>query len=445
MLTTEQIEVIRPGDERYDEARSAWNLAADLNPAAVAYPTRAEDVASIVTYAREHGLRVTAQGTGHNATPHGDLSDAVLLKTERMRGVEIDVEGRRARAEAGALWADVTAPASEHGLAPLSGSSPNVGVVGYFLGGGVSLGLARAFGVAANSVLAFEVVTADGRLRRVDADHDADLFWALRGGGGSFGIVTAVEFTLYAVPELYGGVMLWPADRAREVLEAWVAFTRTAPDAFTSTVRLMNVPDLPEIPELVRGRQLVAIDGVHVGPADEGAALTAPFRALGPEVDGFGPLPPVALSYVHMDPEEPMAGCSDSQLLDDVPAETIDRILAVAAPRPDTPLAAVELRHLGGAMARRPEGAGVVGAFDAPYLAFAVGPALHPALTAAVEAHLALFRDALRPEDSGREYLNFAERSRDASAFFGAGDLARLRAVKAEVDPEGMILANHPV
>jgi len=366
MLTTEQIEVIRPGDERYDEARSAWNLAADLNPAAVAYPTRAEDVASIVTYAREHGLRVTAQGTGHNATPHGDLSDAVLLKTERMRGVEIDVEGRRARAEAGALWADVTAPASEHGLAPLSGSSPNVGVVGYFLGGGVSLGLARAFGVAANSVLAFEVVTADGRLRRVDADHDADLFWALRGGGGSFAIVTAVEFTLYAVPELYGGVMLWPADRAREVLEAWVAFTRTAPDAFTSTVRLMNVPDLPEIPELVRGRQLVAIDGVHVGPADEGAALTAPFRALGPEVDGFGPLPPVALSYVHMDPEEPMAGCSDSQLLDDVTAETIDRILAVAAPRPETPLAAVELRHLGGAMARRPEGAGVVGAFDAP-------------------------------------------------------------------------------
>ncbi|HEY2635967.1 MAG TPA: FAD-binding oxidoreductase [Solirubrobacteraceae bacterium] len=445
MLTTEQIETIRPGDDRYEEARAAWNLAADLNPAVVAYPNTADDVAAIVAYAREHGLRVTAQGTGHNATPHGDLSDTVLIKTERLRGVEIDADARRARAEAGAVWSDVTGPASEHGLAPLSGSSPNVGVVGYFLGGGVSLGLARAFGVAANSVLAFEVVTADGRLRRVDADNDPDLFWALRGGGGSYAIVTAVEFALYAVPELYGGVMLWPADRAREVLEAWVAFTRTAPDAFTSTVRVMNVPDMPEIPEPVRGRQLVAVDGVYAGPAEEGAALTAPLRALGPELDGFGPLPPVALSYVHMDPEDPMAGRSDSQLLDDVTPATVDRILDVAAPTPDSPLVMVELRHLGGAVARRPEGAGVIGSFEAPYLAFAVGPAFTPELTAAVEASLALLRDALAPQASGREYLNFAEGRRDPSAFFGDEDLARLRAVKARVDPNGAILANHPV
>src|SRR5690242_1666367 len=154
MLTTDQIAVVRPGDAAYDEARTGWNLAADLAPAAIAYPTSAEDVGSIVDYAREHGLRVTAMGTGHNAVPLGDLSETVLVKTERMRGVTIDVEGRRARAEAGVLWSEITAPASEHGLAPLSGSSPNVGVVGYLLGGGVSLGLARRFGVAANSVLA---------------------------------------------------------------------------------------------------------------------------------------------------------------------------------------------------------------------------------------------------------------------------------------------------
>jgi len=444
-LTTEQIEIVRPGDDRYDEARAAWNLAADLNPAAVAYPATAADIASIVTYAREHGLRVTAQATGHNAAPLGDLADTVVVKTERLRGVEIDVAGRRARAEAGVLWAEVTGPASEHGLAPLSGSSPNVGVVGYFLGGGISLGLARRFGLAANSVLAFELVTADGRLRRVDADHDPALFWALRGGGGSFGIVTAVEFELYAVPELYGGAMLWPADRAREVLEAWVALTRSAPDAFTSTVRLMNVPDMPEVPELVRGRQLVVVDGVHAGPTAEGAALTAPLRALGPEADGFGPLPPVALSYVHMDPEDPMPACSDSQLLADVTPATIERILAVASPTPESPLAVFELRHLGGALARRPAGAGVVGSFDPPYLAFAAGPAFGPAITAAVEAQLALVRDALAPDDSGRAYLNFAERPRDAAAFFGAEDAARLRAIKDRVDPVGTILANHPV
>ena len=191
-------EVVAPDDANYDQARLAWNLAAQQRPALVVVADRPDDILAAVRFARAQGLRVAAQGTGHNAGPLGELRDAVLVKTHRMRGVEIDVENRTARVEAGALWMDVTAPASEHGLAALSGSSPDVGVVGYSLGGGMGW-LARKLGLAANSVTAIELVTADGRLVRADEHEHADLFWALRGGGGNFGVVTAMEFRLFAL------------------------------------------------------------------------------------------------------------------------------------------------------------------------------------------------------------------------------------------------------
>src|SRR3954469_11422213 len=190
--------VVAPQDAGWDEARAAWNLAVDQRPALVAIPHSAADVVAIVDFARANGLRVAPQGTGHNASAIASLENTVLVKTTALRDVEIDVPRRRARVGAGVLWAEVTAPASEHGLAPLAGSSPDVGVVGYTLGGGVSW-LGRRHGLAANSVIAIEVVTADGRLRRDDRKHDADLFWALRGGGGSFGAVTAIEFRLYPI------------------------------------------------------------------------------------------------------------------------------------------------------------------------------------------------------------------------------------------------------
>src|SRR3954470_2076610 len=186
------------------------------------------------------------------------------VRRSARRDGEIDVAGRRARAGAGVLWAEVTGPASEHGLAPLAGSSPDVGVVGYTLGGGLSW-LSRRHGLAANSVLAIELVTADGRLVRCDRDHEPELFWALRGGGGSFGVVTAIEFLLYPAPQVYAGMMLWPWEQATEVLKRYVEWCRTAPDAISTSVRLLQVPPLPDIPEPVRGRQFVAIDGAYLG------------------------------------------------------------------------------------------------------------------------------------------------------------------------------------
>jgi FAD/FMN-containing dehydrogenase len=259
--------VVGPGDPEWDQARRPWNFAHDQNPAFVAFPESAEDVVAIVEHARRNGLRVAPQGTGHNAGPLADLHDTILLSTSRMKGVDIDAEGRRARVSAGTLWLEVTEPASELGLAPLAGSSIDVGVVGYCLGGGVSW-LGRKHGLAANSVLAIEVVTADGRLRRVDHDNDPDLFWALRGGGGSFGVVTAMEIALYPLPELYAGAMWWPWDRSSEVMHAWREWTLTVPDEVTSSARIMQIPPLPEIPEFMRGRSFVTIDAAIIGDRD---------------------------------------------------------------------------------------------------------------------------------------------------------------------------------
>ena len=197
-------EVRTPSDSDWDEARAAWNLSVDQRPEAVAFPRSAEEVAAVAAAARERGLRVTAQATGHGATPLGSLEGTVLIKTERMRGASVDAAAQVARVEAGAQWMDVVPLAAEHGLAGLSGSAPDVGVVGYTLGGGQGW-LGRTYGLAANSVTAVDIVLADGRRVRADAENERDLFWAVRGGGGSFAIVTALEFRLYPVATLFAG------------------------------------------------------------------------------------------------------------------------------------------------------------------------------------------------------------------------------------------------
>src|SRR3954463_8590893 len=226
-------ELVLPGDSNWDEARLAWHLAVDQRPAAVAIPENLHDVIEIVHWAREEGLRVAPQGTGHNAPALGDLGGTVLLKTHRLRGVTIDPVARTARAEAGTTWIEVVEAAAEHGLAALAGSSPDVGVVGYTLGGGLSW-LARKHGIGANQVVAVELVTADGELERVDRDNEPDLFWALRGGGGSFSVVTAIEFNLFPYEHVYAGVLWFPVERATEILTAWRAWTDTVPDELTS-------------------------------------------------------------------------------------------------------------------------------------------------------------------------------------------------------------------
>jgi FAD/FMN-containing dehydrogenase len=437
-------DVVGPADAAWDQARQAWNLAVDQRPALVAFPESAEDVVAIVDYARRHGMRVAPQGTGHNAAPIASLENTVLLSTSRMRGVVIDVVARRARVAAGTLWLEVTAPASEHGLAPLAGSSPDVGVVGYCLGGGVSW-LARRYGLAANSVLAIEIVTADGRLRRVDADHDPDLFWALRGGGGSFGVVTAMEIALYPVPQLYAGAMFWPWERSSEVLHAWREWTAKVPDEVTSSARILQMPPIPDVPEPLRGRAFVTIDAAILGSRAFGAEIVQALRNLGPEIDTFDMVPPVALSRLHNDPEAPVPVLTDHRLLSELPADAIDAFVAAAGPDSGSPLLMAELRHLGGALAVAKPGHGAQPTLEAAYLAFAGGLAASPEMVAGLRAALPLFKDAMAPWDAGRGYLNFEENTVDSRAFYDEVTYRHLARIKAEVDPADVFRSNHPI
>lgn len=240
--------IVFPDHADWGEARLAWNLAVDQRPAAVAYPESSANVAAAVQLARALGLRVAAQGTGHNAAPLGPLDDTILVKTDRMRRIEIDVKSRIARIEAGVRTIELVEAAARHGLAPLIGSSPDVGLVGYTLGGGLSW-FGRKHGLAASSVHAIELVTADGCLVRTDRDHEPDLFWALRGGGGAFGVVTALELRLVRATEVYAGILWWPIDREREVLHAWAELTHNElPDELTTIARYLRLPPAPPHP-----------------------------------------------------------------------------------------------------------------------------------------------------------------------------------------------------
>ena len=439
--------VVTPADPDWDAARVAWNLAVDQRPAAVTLPESAEDVVAIVDFARQNGLRVAPQGTGHNAHPLENLLEAtILVKTERMRGVEIDPEARIARVEAGALWMDVTGPAAEHGLAALAGSSPDVGVVGYTLGGGLSL-LARRYGLSANNVAAVELVTADGQHLRADHAHHPDLFWALRGGGGSFGIVTAVELELKPLTEVYAGVMFWPQSRAREVLQTWRIWTRqNLPDEILSVGRLLNVPPLPEIPEPLRGRSFVVVEIVYVGDEADGAELIEPLRALGPEIDTVATVPVTALSHLHMDPPQPVPGAGDGMLLKELSGDLIDDFVESAAGEAGSALISAEIRHIGGAAGRPAPEHGALAAIEAPYIMFAVGMAPTPEVAAVVNAQVDGVKTALAPGRAKHDYLNFIERKVETRSLYpNEITYRRLRAVKAKYDPRDMVQSNHPI
>jgi FAD/FMN-containing dehydrogenase len=433
-----------PGDSDWDGARQAWNLAVDQQPAAVAEPETVADVVAVVNFARDRGLRVAPQGTGHAAGALSSLHDTILVKTHRMRVVEIDPDRRYARVQAGAQWADVVIPAAEHGLAALAGSSHDVGVVGYTLGGGLSW-LGRKHGLASNSVLAIQVVTADGRVAVVDADHEPDLFWALRGGGGSFGIVTAIELELHPVGELYAGMLAFPWERAGEVLRAWREWTSTAPDEASSAGRILQFPPMPEVPEALRARSFAIIEVAYLGDEASGAELLAPLRALGPEIDTFAMVSPEGLLALHMDPPHPVPGTGDGAQLDIVPVEAIDALVEVAGPGSGSPLLSVELRHLGGALARAGEGHGALAMLEGDFALFAVGMAPHAAAATAVNAHVDLLKDALAPWNTGRRYLNFTERAIDTRTAYPAAAYRRLRAVKTLVDPDDLFHSNHQI
>jgi FAD/FMN-containing dehydrogenase len=332
----------------------------------------------------------------------------MLIKTSRMRRVDIFPATRIARAEAGAQWQDVTAPAGEHGLAALAGSSHDVGVIGYTLGGGISF-LARRYGIAANRILAADVVTADGRLVRADRHQNTDLFWAIRGGGGAFGVVTALEIELFDLPTVYAGAAFFPIERAAEVLHAWRELTQKVDDRTTSIGRILRVPPFEEIPEPFRGKHFAMVEVIHIGDQRSGDDVVEAIRDLEPAIDTYGLIPTAALIHLHMDPPGPVPGNGEHHVaMATLPAEAIDAFVAANGADSGSDVLTAEIRHLGGAIARP----------DASHGA----------------AH-----------SSARRYLNFTETPSAPDEFFEKATLDRLRAVKAQVDPDGIFRSNQPI
>ncbi len=442
MSVTTQQQLIFPDDSRYDDARRSWNVTADLRPDVVVLARSIEDVVAAVGYASERDLRVVVQGTGHGASVHGSLAGALLLNMRELRSVEIDAENRYAKVEAGALWEDVVTPAAVHGLAALHGSSPNVGVVGYSLGGGIGW-MARMHGLASESILAAEIVTADGTLVRADRSENADIFWAIRGGGGGLGVIVSLKFALYPVSELVAGMLVWPWERSAEVLTRYVEWAETAPDSVTTSGRLLQIPPLPDIPEAFRGRQLVVIDGAILGTEDEANEILASLRELEPELDTFATVPAASLVRLHMDPEPPMPAIGDGVMLDALDADAIDAIVAVAGPGTDSPMIVVELRQLGGTLLEHKPDAGALGALDGSFAFFTVGAPMGPGLAEAIESRITALKDALAPWSRAKPYLNLAETRVAIGDAIGADAFARLEQVKAAIDPNGLFRSGH--
>jgi hypothetical protein len=430
-------------DSDWDEARQAWNLAADQQPEAVALVESADDVSKVIRFARENGLKVTGQGTGHGAMALGSLDGVILVKTERMR--EVVIEGEKARVEAGGLAEDVAEAASGQGMSSMPGTSPNVGVTGYTLGGGLSW-FGRKYGWACNRVSAIELVTADGEPRTVDAASDPDLFWALRGGGGGYAIVTALHLELLPISEAYAGALLLPAELTHDALHVYHEWARRVPEEVGSMVRMMNLPPIPDVPEVIRGKKFLQIAATCIGTKEEGEAAIGPLRKIGePLMDTFDQIPATGLTRIAMDPEPPIPGVGHHSVLSELTDEAIDAFYEAAGPESDSPLLLAELRHLGGALARPAENGGALDKLDGEFVMLGIGMLMDPAMRDPIKGQLDKLADAIKPWTAEGGYFNYAERPCDVDAILPPETCQRLAQVKRSWDPDDLIRANHSV
>jgi hypothetical protein len=435
-----------PGDPGYDAARLPWNLAVDQRPAAVAMPRTAAEVGAVVRVAAEAGLRVAPQSTGHNAGPLAaqGLDDVVVVRMSEMGTAIADPTRGIVRVEGGALWEPAVDAAAAHGQAVLHGSSPDVGVAGYSLGGGIGW-YARKLGLATNSLTAVEIVVADGTLVRADATTNAELFWAVRGGGGSFGVVTALEFRMFDIQTAYAGFLMWDLRDVEKVLRTWAAWAPEAPDEVTTSFRALRMPPMPELPPFLRGRQVAMIDGAVLGSDERGRELLAALRALRPEVDTFARVPAKSLVRLHMDPEGGAPAVSDSTMLGGFPDAAVDAFLAEAGPDARSSLLLAELRQLGGALGRPHQGGGVLSHLDAQFVAFGCAIAMTPEIGAQGHADAVRLTQALAPFSNGRQYLNFAENPVDPRSAYAESVWTQLKGIRGAYDPHALFAANHPV
>jgi len=437
--------VLIPGDDEYDAERAGNQTARWHRPAVVVGATGPADVQAAVTFATGHGLPVAVQGTGH-ALSAVAAEGGVLINTSRMQGVRVKAEAGTAWIGAGVRWDQVLHETAPAGLAPLSGSAPGVGVVSYTLGGGLGL-LSRRYGYAADHVRGVDVVTADGRLRQVTEDSDPDLFWALRGGRDNFGVVTGIEIDLVPVTTIYGGGLFFDAGSAAEVLDTYVRWTATVPDEMTSSVALISFPDVPMLPPPLRGRHVVHVRIAYAADVlGAGEGLVAPLRALDPFIDTLGELAYADSGSIHNDPTFAGTFESGTAMLGEIDTDTVRAVLDLAGPHVPVPHV-VELRHLGGRLARPSGIPNAVGNRDARYVLNVISRLERADITEIRPAHDRIF-EAVAPWSTGGRALNFLNGEKDAEhvrSAYDAKDYQRLTEIKAVYDPENTFRLNHNI
>ncbi|MCP2337409.1 FAD-binding oxidoreductase [Actinomadura rupiterrae] len=421
--------VLLPGDEGFDQASKAWNLTVSQPVAAVVEAADVPDVSALVRYARRTGRTVATQPTGHGAS--GDVDGLILLRTGLLNEVEVRAEERVVRVGAGAKWAQILAATGPLGLTGLAGSAPGVGVTGYTLGGGVGW-FSRKYGFASDSVRAFDIVDAEGEPARVTAESDPELFWALRGGGGDFAVVTALELDLYPVPSLYGGRVVWPEHRTREVYDAFLEITADAPRELSVWINRLQLPG---------GPPMVTLDMAYLGETAEATALLARIDKIGDALsDSRGIVPIADLGGITAEPTDPVPSITRAELLTSLDDDAVDLLLA----KPVAPVINVQIRHLGGALADPDPAAGASGVLPEPYLLGLVGVGL-PHTTDATHAKQADVVADLESYVSGRKPYTVLAPGESAAQAFSSITLARLQQIKQARDPRNVLRANYPV
>ena len=441
-------QVIRPGDSDYDEARAVWNAAHDKHPALIVRCSGTADVIKVVEFARSEGLPLAVRGGAHSIAGFSTCDGGVVLDLSPMKAVRVDPQQRRAIAQGGATWADFDHETQAYGLAVTGGLVSTTGLGGFTLGGGIGW-LLRKHGLTCDNLVSADVVTADGRLVHASAEQHSDLFWALRGGGGNFGVVTSMEYALHPVgPTVLGGLLFFPGETARDVLLGWRQLTASMPDELTSLVVLTTAPPVPFLPESVHGTPIVAVGAMYCGPLDVGEDVVAPLRRLAePIADLMGPVPYAAMQQM-LDPLW-QAGAHNyftSAMMDGLPDSAVDEIIARWAAKP-TPQSEIHIHHAGGAMARVAQAESAFGQRTAPYLLNVIARSVDGVDFDSDATWARDARTALAAYGSDAMYVNFTgEAGADkVRASYPPQTYAKLVEVKKRYDPTNLFRLNQNI
>jgi FAD/FMN-containing dehydrogenase len=443
-----QGQVHSPGDEGYDTARAVFNGMIDRRPTMIAVCESTDDVVAAVGFARDEGLPISVYGGGHSVTGASVLDDGLVIDMRGMKAIAVDPEARTARAEAGLNWGEFDAATQEHGLAVTGGRVPDTGIAGLALGSG-SGWLERKCGFTCDNLLGAEVVTADGRVVQASATENADLFWALRGGGGNFGIVTAFTLRLHPVgPVVYGGLLAWPAFMAGEVVRFWREFMTSAPDEVGSALAFITAPPADFVPEPVRGHPIVGCIVCYAGDPDEGERVMTPLREFGPPgLNLLGPMPYVAVQDIITEANPPgRRNYWSADFLAELPDDAVDALVEHAT-APVSPFSSMLLVAGGGAVARVPDDETAFGSRTAPFNTHYLSMWESEEDDAANIAYTRGIAAAMKPWTTGQVYLNYIgdEGLHRVESSFGAKKYARLQEIKSRWDPENVFSHNQNI